>query len=128
MTFTPDDGRAYFQRRLRDEIARCSRYHDVFGLILLVARPTAGHLPTARSTAVAARLLERRMRTSDVVDVVAVDEIAILLLGTPVSGLRDAEQRVRAALSAGGGSWELRRYAFPAQAAEIEALELLAAA
>ena len=128
MAITTYDERAYFQRRLREEIARCQRYHDVFTLVTLQARPSPGHTPTRRTTTVAARLLERRLRTSDVVDAVYEDVIAVLLIGTNASGMRDAEQRIRAALVAIGGTWELRKYAFPEQAAEIQTLEVVAAA
>ena len=34
--------RAYFQRRLREEIARCARFRDAFSLVLLEATPASG--------------------------------------------------------------------------------------
>jgi hypothetical protein len=128
MAITAYDERAYFQRRLREEMARCQRYHDVFTLVTLQAKPSGDRTPTRRSMAVAARLLERRLRTCDVVDAVYEDMVAVLLIGTGVNGIRDAEQRIRGALVAMGGTWELRKYAFPEQTTEIEQLELVLAA
>ena len=61
-------------------------------------------------------------------DAVYEDTIAVLLVGTGKSDLRDAEQRIRATLVATGGTWELREYAFPEHAAEIEELDLVLAA
>ncbi len=122
------DERAYFQRRLREEIARCRRYHDVFSLVTIQDVPSAGRTPSRRTTAIASRLLERRLRTSDVVGPVFEDVIAVLLVGTGANALRDAEQRIRAALAGIGGTWKLRTYAFPDHAGEIEHLDLILAA
>lgn len=38
--------RSYFQRRLREEIARCARFGDHFGLMLLEATPAPGYAPS----------------------------------------------------------------------------------
>lgn len=122
------NGRAYFQRRLREEIARCNRYHDVFSVVTLQAVPGPGFQPNARLTETAARLLERHLRTSDVVDAVDAETIAIVFTGTGKAGLQDAEMRLRAALMRIGGSWKLSEYVFPEQAQAIQSLQVLNAA
>jgi hypothetical protein len=120
--------RAYFQRRLREEIARCVRFHDVFDLMLLQSMPGPGYAPNRRQTQIAARLLERRLRASDVVAAVYEDTIAVMLVGTGVEGLRDAEYRVRGALSGIGGSWHLTAWSYPEHSMVIQELELVTAA
>ena len=122
------NGRAYFQRRLREEIARCRRYHDVFSVVTLQATPAPGFQPNQRVTETAARLLERRLRTSDVVDAVDEETIAVVFTGTGKAGLADAELRLRAALMRIGGSWRVNEYVFPEQAELIESLQILRAA
>ena len=122
------DERGYFQRRIRDEIARCARFRDVFSLLLLEATPAPGYAPSRRSTATAARLLERRLRSCDIVAAVYEDTIAVMLVGTHGGGLRDAEQRVRAALASSGGAWRLSAFSYPEHTEAIQALDLLAAA
>ena len=97
-------GRGYFQRRIREEIARCARVRDVFSL------------------------LERRLRACDIVVAVCEDTIAVMLGGTGSGGLRDAEQRVRAALASIGGAWRLSAFSYPEHTEAIESLDLLAAA
>jgi hypothetical protein len=120
--------RIYFQRRLREEIARCARFHDVFDLMLLQAVPAPGYAPSRRQTQTAARLLERRLRASDVVAAVYEDTIAVMLVGTGAKGLHDADYRVRGALSGIGGSWHLTAWTYPEHASVIEELDLLSAA
>jgi GGDEF domain-containing protein len=122
------NGRAYFQRRLREEIARCSRYHDVFSVVTLQATPGPGFQPNQRLTETAARLLERHLRTSDVVDAVDEETIAIVFTGTGKAGLQDAEMRLRAALMRIGGAWRMNEYVFPEQAQAIQSLQILNAA
>lgn len=120
--------RGYFQRRLREEIARCARFHDAFSLLLLEATPAPGFAPNRRLTMTAARLLERRLRTCDVVAAVFDDTVAVMLVGTGGVGLRDAEQRIRAALVAIGGAWRLNALTYPEDGEAIQALDILAAA
>jgi hypothetical protein len=122
------NGRAYFQRRLREEMARCARYHDVFCVVTLQATPGPGFQPNHRLTETAARLLERQLRTSDVVDAVDEETIAIVFTGTGKAGLQDAEMRLRAALMRIGGSWRISEYVFPEQAQDIQSLQILSAA
>ena len=122
------NGRAYFQRRLREEIARCDRYHDVFSVVTVQAVPAPGFNPNRRVTETAARLLERRLRTSDVVDAVDDETIAVVFTGTGKAGIIDAGLRLRAALLGIGGSWNVNEYVFPAQADIIRNLQVLVAA
>jgi hypothetical protein len=122
------DGKAYFRRRLREEIARCRRYHDVFSIVTLQATPSPGFAPNRRLTETAARLLERHLRTSDVVDAVDDDTIAVVFTGTGRAGILDAEHRLRGALMRIGGNWSLQEYVFPEQADAIEGMRILSAA
>lgn len=122
------NSRAYFQRRLREEIARCGRYHDVFSVVTLQATPGPGFQPNHRVTETAARLLERHLRTSDVVDAVDEETIAVVFTGTGKAGLADASIRLRSALMRIGGTWRISEYVYPEQAEAIESLQILRAA
>ena len=120
--------RDYFQRRLREEMARCDRYHDAFSLMLLRASPAPGYAPNRRLTKTAARLLERRLRTCDVVAAVYEDTIGVMLVRTTDVGLRDAQLRIRGAVASIGGSWRLSAFTYPEHRDAIQALDILAAA
>ena len=79
-------------------------------------------------TETAARLLERRLRTSDVVDAIDEETIAVVFTGTGKAGINDATMRLRAALLRIGGTWRVQEYVFPEQATLIEGLQVLSAA
>ncbi len=79
-------------------------------------------------TKTAARLLEQRLRSCDVVAAVYEETVAVLLVRTDDIGLRDAVHRIRGALASIGGSWRLRAFSYPEHSNAIQALDILAAA
>lgn len=120
--------RGYFQRRVREEIARHARFREPFSLMLLEAAPAPGYAPSRRLTLIAARQLEHRLRACDVVAAVYDDTIAVLLVGTTGAELPDAEHRIRSALTSSGGAWHLTALSYPEDSDAVHHLEILSAA
>lgn len=91
----------FFQQRLEEEIARSSRYGEVFSLILLdiddfkKCNDIAGHLEGDRILKNISSLIKKTVRNSDVCFRYGGDEFAIILPQTTVDGGRSVAERIR---------------------------------
>jgi len=91
----------YFQERLDEEIARCSRFGDIFSLIFLDMdllkqyNDTYGHLAGDEVLKLLGRIIMRSIRTIDIGFRYGGDEFAILLPGTPLDGASRVAERIR---------------------------------
>ena len=91
----------YFQERLSEEIARCSRFGDIFSLIFLDMdllkqyNDTYGHLAGDEVLNLLGQVITRSIRTIDIGFRYGGDEFAILLPGTPLDGASRVAERIR---------------------------------
>jgi diguanylate cyclase (GGDEF)-like protein/PAS domain S-box-containing protein/putative nucleotidyltransferase with HDIG domain len=91
----------YFQERLNEEIARCSRFGDIFSLIFLDVdlfkryNHTYGHLAGDEILKLLGQVIMRSIRTIDIGFRYGGDEFAILLPGTPLNGASRVAERIR---------------------------------
>jgi diguanylate cyclase (GGDEF)-like protein/PAS domain S-box-containing protein/putative nucleotidyltransferase with HDIG domain len=91
----------YFQERLDEEIARCSRFGDIFSLIFLDAdlfkryNDTYGHLAGDEILKLLGQVITNSIRTIDIGFRYGGDEFAILLPGTSLSGASRVAERIR---------------------------------
>lgn len=91
----------YFQERLNEEIARCSRFGDIFSLIFLDVdlfkryNDTYGHLAGDEILKLLGQVITHSIRTIDIGFRYGGDEFAILLPGTPLNGASRVAERIR---------------------------------
>ena len=91
----------YFQERLNEEIARCSRFGDIFSLIFLDVdlfkryNDTYGHLAGDEILKLLGQVIMQSIRTIDIGFRYGGDEFAILLPGTPLNGASRVAERIR---------------------------------
>ncbi|MFC2122300.1 diguanylate cyclase [Bacteroidota bacterium] len=94
----------YFHQRLDEEIARCSRFGDIFSLILMDIdkfkkyNDIYGHLAGDRVLAHIGKLINRSLRNVDISFRYGGDEFAILLPATPIEGAQKLVERLRRGL------------------------------
>jgi hypothetical protein len=115
--------RVYMRARIREELGRGKRYDRPFALITFEAL-AAPDGTLAAQVDDGARVLEMRVRPSDVVSRVSEDTIVVLLVEVDEPGAQDALFRLRRRVQE-FGEWRVATYWFPRDALEIEALGLV---
>jgi hypothetical protein len=118
--------RPYFQRRLREEIARSRRFNRPFVLVLLEASPGGG-IKTSEKVSAGLRVLHASLREYDFAFKVFEDTLAAALLETDLAGAKAALHRLSGRLSARAGSWRVFVYPFPECADQIQTLPAVVA-
>ncbi len=102
--------RRYFQQRLKEEIARCSRFGDIFSLVFLDVdlfkqyNDTYGHLAGDEILKLLGQVIVRSIRTIDIGFRYGGDEFAILLPGTPLNGATRVAERIRQGVQTATGN------------------------
>jgi diguanylate cyclase (GGDEF)-like protein/putative nucleotidyltransferase with HDIG domain len=102
--------RRYFQERLNEEIARCSRFGDIFSLVFLDVdlfkqyNDTYGHLAGDEILRLLGQVIVRSIRTIDIGFRYGGDEFAILLPGTPLTGASRVAERIRQGIKTATGN------------------------
>jgi GGDEF domain-containing protein len=120
--------REHFKKRLREELARSTRYGHEFCLAVLEAHGGQNGIRLQKKMEVGMDIIARSLRTSDIAGEVYDDTLAAVLVETDHQGATDAMHRLAARLSNRTGPWHITLYFFPAGAAEIEAQPFLSAA
>lgn len=119
--------RSYMRSRVREEMARARRYNRPFAVVTFEAIPVSDGIPIRKKIDYALRIIEEKVRPSDVVARVFDDMVAVLFVETDATGARDALFRLRNTLL-GSGHWQIIVYLFPRDEAAMEAMPLLNAA
>jgi hypothetical protein len=119
--------RARLQARLREEVARASRYDGRFALLVFEAT-AAGDVALVRKTSVAIDIFNRSVRSFDLVAQVFDDTIAVLLVSTEAVEARAALLRMRDRIALAAPGWHTTMLLYPRDAAAIAALPLMTAA
>lgn len=96
----------YFHTRVEEEIARCSRFGDIFSLIIMDMdlfkhyNDVHGHLAGDEVLAQFGKVISQSSRTVDICFRYGGDEFAVILPGTPLEGATKVAERIREGLEA----------------------------
>jgi len=94
----------YFHIRVEEEIARCSRFGDIFSLIMMDMdlfkhyNDVHGHLTGDEILAQFGKIIGQSSRTVDICFRYGGDEFAVILPGTPLEGATKVAERIRKGL------------------------------
>jgi GGDEF domain-containing protein len=120
--------REHFKKRLREELARSTRYSHEFCLAVLEAHGGTNGVRLQQKMTLGMDILSRSLRTSDIAGEVYDDTLAAILVETDNKGATDAMHRLAARLANRTGPWHITLYFFPAGVADIEGQPFLSAA